>query len=257
MIWKRSKWRMCVAVILSLLMLLTPTLAGYAASEFLGQTNSLSYQELNGPELDQLAQKTIDNEGVQRLVEHLAGKEAYLAGKRAAKWQFDGHEGDFVLLNYKGKEDVQIIFGESGGKVKVGAGVFKVTDKKIQIEAYDLVDGKTYHSSTITFLKDVNGKFGQPSVKWHSSPLMKNPKTIGSPPDISVAATNCDICKNICYYIYAGGCGVSSYLVCNGACIPFGTWTCPIICGIVWGIICLYGGGTSCPTLCQIAGFCP
>lgn len=257
MIWKRSKWHICIAVMLSVLLLLTPTLVGYAASEFLGKTNSLNYQELNGPELDRLAQKAIDNEGVQQLVEHLAGKDAYLAGKRAAKWQFDGHEGEVVLLNYKGKEDVQIIFGESGGKVKVGAGVFRITNNKKQIEAYDLVNGKIYHASTITAEKDANGKFDQPSVQWHSSPLTKDPKAISSPPVSSLSTSSCNTCISVCNYIHAAGCGVSGYFVCLAACAPFGTLACPIICAVVWAIICQAGASYGCPTVCQIAGYCP
>ncbi|MEW6448637.1 MAG: hypothetical protein AB1426_11225 [Bacillota bacterium] len=160
-----------------------------------------------------------DNEGVQQLVEHLAGKDACLAGKRAAKWQLDGHEGNVVLLNYKGKEDVQIIFGESGGKVKVGAGVYKITNRKTQAEAYDFVDGKIYHASTITVTKDSNGRPGKPSIEWHSSPLNpQNPKAIDSPPVSTLSTSSCNTCKKVCYYIYGAGCGVSSYFVCNAAC---------------------------------------
>lgn len=256
MIPKHSKWRTCIAVMLSALLLFTPAMTGFSVAKVLEPANSLSYHELYGAELDTLAQKAISDSGVQQLVEHLAGKDAYLTGKRAATFQFDGRMGNVVLLNYKGRKDIQIVFSESEGNVKVGAGVFKITDKKTQIEVYDLVDGKIYHSSTITVLKDANGRPGKPSVEWHSSPL--TPKKAVDLPSVSILATsNCNTCLQVCSYIYAAGCGFSGYFVCLAACAPIGTLACPIICGVVWAIICQYGSSTNCPLLCQMAGYCP
>ncbi|MEM3434354.1 MAG: hypothetical protein QXP27_09315 [Candidatus Methanomethyliaceae archaeon] len=258
MIWKRSKWRMCVAVMLSVLLLLVPAMTGYAATQLLGKTNSLNYQELNGPELDQLAQKAIDDNGVQQLVKYLSGGKAILAGKRAFRVRFNGQEGSISLLNYKGKEDLLILYGESGGKVKVGAGVYKMTDHKTQIEAYDFVDGKIYHSSTITVTKDSNGRPSKLLIEWHSSPL--NPpssgKTINIPIVSSLTTSNCTTCLNVCNYIYGAGCSITGALVCLAACAPIANIACPVICAVVWWYLCTQGV-KGCTTVCTIAGYCP
>jgi hypothetical protein len=242
---------------LSALLLFTPAMTGFSVAKVLESANSLSYNEVNGTELDELAQKAISDNGVQQLLEQLAGKEAKLVGKRAAKLQFNGHEGSVVLLYYKGKQDVQIFYGESGGKVKVGAGVYKITDRKTQAEAYDFVDGKIYHASTITVTKDSNGRPGKPSIEWHSSPLNpKNPKAIDSPP-VSTLATNCDICVSVCNTIYKYGCGATGIIVCTVACAPFGGLACPLICGLIWIYLCDKGLDGNCLYVCRLAGYCP
>lgn len=268
-------WQAVIAILISICLIATPAMAGVSAAkiaansvtasgdcepcelikgEVVWSTDSLNYKELNGSELDELVQKAISDDGVQQLVEHLSDKEANLKEKRAAKWQFDGQEGSIVLLNYKGKEDVQIVYSAFGDNVKVGAGVFKTTDKKTQIKAYDLVDGKIYHASTIISVKDSNGKPGKPSVEYHSSPLVKDSKTIGSLTENGIAASSCNICMSVCQYIIAGGCGVSGYFICVAACAPFGNVTCPVICGVVWALICTYGANKNCPELC--ASYC-
>ena len=254
MISKHSRWRMFVAVMLSAVLLFVPVATGFAMANIVGATNPLAYEEVNGVELEELAQKAISDSGVQQLVGHLTDKGADLVGKRAAKWQFDGHDGRAVLLNYKGNEDVQIVYSESDGNVKVGAGVIKTTDKKIKIKAYDLVDGKIYHSSTITSIKGPNGKFAKPSVEWNSSPLVKNPKAIDSLPDFSAAASSCTICKTVCSYVYAGGCGVTGYFLCVAACTPFAWAVCWPICAVVFALICNFGQNNTCPVVC--ASYC-
>lgn len=228
-------WRTVLTILISISLIATPAMAGISFAkiaaisdhcepcelmnnEVIWSNDFLSYKELNGPELNELVQKAIIDDGVQQLVEHLSDKEAKLEGKRAAKWLFDGQEGSIVLLNYKGKKDVQIVYSAFGENVKVGAGVFKTTDKKTQIEAYDLVGGKIYHASTIVSIKDSNGKPGKPTVEYYSSPLVKDSKSIDSLSDVVISSSSCTICMSVCQYIIAGGCGVSGYFVCVAAC---------------------------------------
>ena len=257
MIPTHSKWRTCIAVMLSALLLFTPAMTGFSVAKVLDSANSLSYNEVNGPELDTLTQKAISDNGVQQLVKHLSGGKANLVGKRAFRARFNDQEGSISLLNYKGKEDFLILYGESGGKVKVGAGVFKSTDHKTQIEAYDFIDGKIYHSSTITVTKDSNGRPSKPSVEWHSSPLNPpNPgKTVNVPPVSILASDSCTTCLKVCNYIYGVGCSVTGALVCLAACAPIANFLCPAICAVVWWYLCTQGV-KGCTTVCRIAGYC-
>lgn len=244
---------MFIAVILSLILLATPAMAGYVTADFFKKNSSLDYTEITGKELESLAEEALKKQDVRILLDKLTGGSYEVSEKRAANYVYSKKQGNVLILTIKGSKDIQLVYADFNGKVKVGAGVLQNVNGTKTIDVYDIKNGKIYNTSKIEIINN------QPKINWKEGPFIpydKKDKT-GSQKEINAAWTSCDICLGICNTLWNGGCGLTSYFACMIACSPFGNFTCPIICGVVYSIICGgVGSYITCPSLCQDIGYC-
>lgn len=234
---------------LALIMLIAPLSSALAATQLV-QKSSPSYIELKGAEVESLTQQALNSTEVKSLLTEMGVEDLKVGDTRAVRWNYDNKQGDVLFLSSKIPKDIQIVFTNSNGTIKAGAGLIGSTNGNKTVDVFDIVDGKVYQTSTIEWVgKDT-------SVNWKNGPLATNAKTNSG--SAVTSSTSYTICTFVCGVIaYGGGCGLTGYFACVGACAPFGTLTCPIICGVVYGIICSGAAWYNCDWMCQSLGYYP
>lgn len=251
MLKKNIKYlRVALVVVLSIILLATPAMAGVVGVNIASKSASLKYNELSNADKDILVKQALDNKDVKKLMEKLADNKVKITDTKAAKWDYAGKQGHVLIMYLSGSKDMQIVYTDSNGVVKLGAGIFKKNDGNKVVEVYDVVDGNIYNTSTIEW----NGN--KSNIDWKEGPLatkLSASKNIAT----SLSWDNCTICNYICgVIVYGGGCGLTGYFLCTSACAPIGTFSCPIICAIIYGIICGTGSFINCPDMCASLGYC-
>ncbi|WP_042333625.1 hypothetical protein [Desulfosporosinus meridiei] len=245
-----KRLRAVLLTTLSAIMLITPISGALAATQLV-QKSSPSYVELKGVEVENITKQALESEEVKSLLTEMNVNNLKIDSTRAFRWNYDNKQGDVLILGSKKPKDIQIVYTNANGIIKAGAGLFGSTDGNKTIDVFDIVDGKVYQTSTVELVgKDTK-------VNWKDGPLATNAKK-NSGSDVTASSTSYTICTFVCGVIaYGGGCGLTGYFACVAACAPFGTATCPIICGVVYGIICSGAAWYNCDWMCQDLGFYP
>lgn len=250
-IGKKPFW--AIVVVVSILLIATPAMAGFATANYLKSNSSLTYGEVIGSEREEVVQEALNASEVKILMNKLSVDDCEVLEARAVKYESNKKQGKAALLKMNNSKDIQIVYTIFNGKVKTGAAVYQTTGDNQIIEVYDMNKGKMYHTSTVEIVNN------EPVITWKDGPLVPSNQISKNIKQDKVTAnwTNCQVCKGVCNALMAGGCGLTGWLACNLACAPFGTWTCPIICTVVFGILCSQGGSYSCSYLCADIGYCP
>lgn len=244
-----------LVIVLSFIMIVIPATAGFAAAKIVKSNTPLEYSEIEDATVKEtLIQEALGNEDVKLLITKLTDGNYKVADSRVAKLEYNKTVGSFVFLKLTGSKEVQLVYSKFGNKIKVGAGVYQTVNGTTQIEVYDISNGKIFNTSAINIIDNI------PQVTWKDGPLLPtNKEAINEKNDVvSASWSNCEICNTVCAAIYSSGCGVTSFILCTAACLPIGTFFCPIICGVVFSLICSeLGSGYTCPYICNDAGYCP
>lgn len=230
-------------------------MTAFGAAKIVKRNSSFDYVELNGSELDKLVKKALNDKDAKILVQELTNNIYEISEAKGTEFTYNNKKGNTILLTLKSSNDVQLLFSEFNGNVKVGAGVLQDINGNKGIEIFDVKQGKMYNTSAIEI---VNGKS---EITWKEGPYVpreKNPNN-NSQQEVTASLTwdSCSICTSVCGTIYSLGCGVTSYFACVVACAPIGTAACPVICGFVFSAICGAGGTfITCPQACTSMGYC-
>ncbi|AVX20957.1 hypothetical protein SAMN02745885_00848 [Carboxydocella sporoproducens DSM 16521] len=100
---------MFIAVILSLILLATPAMAGYVTADFFKKNSSLDYTEITGKELESLAEEALKKQDVRILLDKLTGGSYEVSEKRAANYVYSKKQGNVLILTIKGSKDIQLV----------------------------------------------------------------------------------------------------------------------------------------------------
>lgn len=251
-----KSWQRVAAVMLAVVMLAMPAIAGIAAANVSGLApgnESLKYNELKGAELNQLTQRALDDKDVKALLNELLLTNPKVTKSSAAEYKYNGKKGRVLILTFEADKEVHLIYSvNSKGKTKVGAGVVQTINGNKKIEVFDVGNGNVYHTSTIDVVN------GEPLITWREGPFVPT-KELGTQEKVNPASSSsCSKCLSICNKIMGyGGCTFTGYFVCLLVCGPEGTVLCGLICAILYAIICGEGTSIGCYNACRDIGYCP
>lgn len=195
--------------------------------------DNVSY--LEGANLYKQRAKTLANSDVKTLIKFLRsqGFKQLHKDTSAIELIFNGIEFTAVEIPFvqDNKESIpssaRLTHITTPVKEIIGVGIYNKIDDQIIVEVYEVIDGTIVQTAVID---DV---------------------CFTCQGDKSIMSDSYDTCLSVCEYIYAGGCGLSGYFICNAACFMFAGPTCLGICAVVWALICLYGSNLNCPQLCS------
>jgi len=209
-------------------------------------------RQLRGEALKRAVQMALEHKDGQVVKDFFAahGYQAQTENSTGVKVENkrDRHEAIAVSIPFEnGIELGKMVFIWSNSFVRAGAGLLELSDGAITaIDVYEAHDGSMQYAGRLE--RAPNGEI----VVRNSSGDIRVQQSIRKYLMVpGLKATNCEICQAVFAYIYAAGCGIAGYLVCNLACAPFGGPACPIICAAVYAMLCVFGYEQNVDIVCE------
>lgn len=137
------------------------------------------------------------------------------------------------------KNIAKVIFISNTEKTIVGNMVIEIKDGYGKADVFEFINGVEKK----TIVENKNGDIylnGELAVS----------KDINATMD---SESDCDICMEMCDYVYGIGCGLTGIATCALGCAVFSgpaLIACPPICGVIFIVLCIYGTNNNCPLIC-------
>ncbi|WP_100374761.1 hypothetical protein [Bacillus sp. FJAT-45037] len=255
------------------------------------QAQTVDFDELQVKELSKREVRGLQNdinqlEDFRALISYLI-KERELPGNSNANinafvkevtnaygFSYDTEQGRSAELHLKGL-DAAILFTENSSRSILGAMIEREVQGNTYVEAYDVINGVVYHTSTMEVFEGESRpenlrneslhviENNQGVIHYHDSPFIEQAKLTdstgeGCTQEGEFTIQSCSICTNVCAWVVPSiTCSIGSYAYCSWAIARVGGGpTGLVICGIIVALSCGGGFHFTCPVFCENYGYC-